>query len=69
MHCSHGNKQVFSCRGIRLAVDYFRDRGHGDIVAFVPQWRKENSRPDAPITGSLLWEPRGVGLLLRVVYC
>ncbi|KAI8791898.1 ribonuclease ZC3H12 [Biomphalaria glabrata] len=46
---SHG-KQVFSCKGIKLAVDWFRERGHKDITAFVPQWRKETSRPDAPIT-------------------
>ncbi|XP_005113312.1 uncharacterized protein LOC101848334 isoform X2 [Aplysia californica] len=46
---SHG-KTVFSCKGIKLAVDWFRERGHKDIIAFVPQWRKETSRPDAPIT-------------------
>ncbi|KAH9496568.1 hypothetical protein Btru_017382 [Bulinus truncatus] len=46
---SHG-KQVFSCKGIQLAVDWFRERGHKEITAFVPQWRKETSRPDAPIT-------------------
>ncbi|KPP68296.1 putative ribonuclease ZC3H12C [Scleropages formosus] len=47
---SHGNKEVFSCRGIQLAVDWFRDRGHKDVTVFVPAWRKEQSRPDAPIT-------------------
>ncbi|CAM9213483.1 unnamed protein product, partial [Lampetra fluviatilis] len=47
---SHGNKEVFSCRGIALAVDWFRCRGHRDITVFVPSWRKEQSRPDAPIT-------------------
>ncbi|CAG0879074.1 unnamed protein product [Darwinula stevensoni] len=46
---SHGNKEVFSCRGIRLAVDWFKARGHTDITVFVPKWRKESSRPDAPI--------------------
>ncbi|BFZ10213.1 hypothetical protein BsWGS_13252 [Bradybaena similaris] len=46
---SHG-KKVFSCRGIQIAVDWFRKRGHKNITAFVPQWRKETSRPDAPIT-------------------
>lgn len=51
--CSHGNKEVFSCQGIQLAVDWFLDRGHNDITVFVPAWRKEQSRPDAPITGSL----------------
>lgn len=46
---SHGNKEAFSCRGIKLCVDWFRVRGHKDITVFVPKWRKENSRPDNPI--------------------
>lgn len=48
---SHGNKTVFSCKGIQLAVDWFADRGHTDITVFVPQWRKETSRRDTQITG------------------
>ncbi|XP_023130740.2 probable ribonuclease ZC3H12C [Amphiprion ocellaris] len=47
---SHGNKEVFSCQGIQLAVDWFLERGHQDITVFVPAWRKEQSRPDALIT-------------------
>jgi len=50
--CSHGNKEVFSCQGIQLAVDWFLERGHRDITVFVPAWRKEQSRPDALITGN-----------------
>lgn len=46
---SHGNKEVFSCRGIEICVDWFRARGHKEITAFVPKWRKEASRPDNPI--------------------
>ncbi|XP_021380005.1 uncharacterized protein LOC110467272 isoform X2 [Mizuhopecten yessoensis] len=46
---SHGNKEVFSCRGIELAVKWFRQRGHTEITVFVPQWRKETSRPDSKI--------------------
>ncbi|KAL3882843.1 hypothetical protein ACJMK2_029147 [Sinanodonta woodiana] len=46
---SHGNKEIFSCKGIQLAVDWFRSRGHKDITVFVPQWRKETSRSDARI--------------------
>ncbi|KAI3356065.1 hypothetical protein L3Q82_017329 [Scortum barcoo] len=49
-HCGHGNKEVFSCQGIQLAVDWFLERGHRDITVFVPAWRKEQSRPDALIT-------------------
>ncbi|XP_038158595.1 probable ribonuclease ZC3H12C [Cyprinodon tularosa] len=47
---SHGNKEVFSCQGIQLAVEWFLERGHRDITVFVPAWRKEQSRPDALIT-------------------
>ncbi|KAJ8385933.1 hypothetical protein AAFF_G00178950 [Aldrovandia affinis] len=47
---SHGNKQVFSCRGVQLAVRWFLERGHRDITVFVPLWRKEQPRPEAPIT-------------------
>ncbi|XP_022518505.1 probable ribonuclease ZC3H12D isoform X1 [Astyanax mexicanus] len=47
---SHGNKQVFSCRGIELAVQWFWNKGIRDITVFVPLWRKEQSRPEAPIT-------------------
>ncbi|XP_025199729.1 probable ribonuclease ZC3H12C isoform X2 [Melanaphis sacchari] len=43
---SHGNKETFSCRGIKICVDWFRMRGHKDITVFVPKWRKEASRPD-----------------------
>lgn len=46
---SHGNKQSFSCRGIKLCVDWFRNRGHKDIVVFVPKWRKESCSLDNPI--------------------
>ncbi|XP_073341846.1 endoribonuclease ZC3H12A [Pagrus major] len=47
---SHGNKEVFSCHGIQLAVNFFLDRGHNTVTVFVPTWRKEQPRPDAPIT-------------------
>lgn len=32
-------------------MDWFLERGHRDITVFVPAWRKEQSRPDALITG------------------
>ncbi|XP_067867272.1 ribonuclease ZC3H12A isoform X2 [Heterodontus francisci] len=47
---SHGNKEVFSCHGIQLAVNWFLEKGHTDITVFVPSWRKEQPRPDVPIT-------------------
>lgn len=48
---SHGNKETFSCGGIKICVDWFRMRGHTDITVFVPKWRKEASRPDNRIIG------------------
>ncbi|XP_060948943.1 ribonuclease ZC3H12A [Limanda limanda] len=47
---SHGNKEVFSCLGIQLSVNFFLDRGHTNVTVFVPLWRKEQPRPDVPIT-------------------
>ncbi|XP_054992719.1 probable ribonuclease ZC3H12D [Sorex araneus] len=46
---SHGNKEAFSCRGIQLAVDWFRERGHTYIKVFVPSWRRGPPRSDSPI--------------------
>ncbi|KAM3603224.1 uncharacterized protein V6R79_018708 [Siganus canaliculatus] len=48
--CSHGDKKVFSCQGIQLAVDWFWDKGLRDITVFIPLWRKEQPRPEALIT-------------------
>ncbi|XP_070705902.1 probable ribonuclease ZC3H12D [Pempheris klunzingeri] len=47
---SHGNKKVFSCQGLQLAVNWFWDKGLRDITVFIPLWRKEQTRPEAPIT-------------------
>lgn len=57
---SHGNKEVFSCLGIQLAVNFFLERGHTAITVFVPSWRKEQPRPDVPITG----KKTGIHILL-----
>ena len=40
----HGNNKVFSCRGIRVCVDYFRARGHQTIIAFVPHFKGRRSQ-------------------------
>lgn len=47
---SHGNKRVFSCQGLQLAVNWFWDKGLRNITVFVPLWRKEQPKPEAPIT-------------------
>ncbi|XP_020795986.1 endoribonuclease ZC3H12A isoform X2 [Boleophthalmus pectinirostris] len=62
---SHGNKEIFSCRGIQLAVNFFLDRGHNDIKVFVPTWRKEQPRAVAPITDQrILTELENRGILV-----
>jgi len=53
---SHGNKIKFSCKGIKICVDWFTSRGHMDTKVFVPNWRKESSKPDAPIEAKHLLE-------------
>lgn len=47
---------MFSCRGIQIVVDYFKARGHDHIMVFVPEWRKESSRPESPITDQYILE-------------
>ncbi|XP_061737501.1 endoribonuclease ZC3H12A [Nerophis ophidion] len=53
---SHGNKEVFSCLGIQLAVDFFLHQGHTKVTVFVPSWRKEQPRPDVPISDQRILE-------------
>ena len=36
----------FSCRGIQIVVQYFKERGHSHIYVFVPLWRKEHPSPN-----------------------
>lgn len=54
---------MFSCLGIQLAVNFFLERGHVDITVFVPSWRKEQPRPDVPITG----ENKGMHLVSETI--
>ena len=44
---NHGVRRQFSCKGIQLAVDWFRDRGHRDITVFIPLWRKDSKKTAA----------------------
>ena len=34
-------RPIFSSRGIDICVDYFKRRGHEDVVAIVPQFRQK----------------------------
>jgi ribonuclease ZC3H12 len=48
---SHGNKERFSCKGIRICVNWFVARGHKEVTVFVPSWRKETPKLENPISG------------------
>ncbi|KAM4693327.1 putative ribonuclease ZC3H12D [Discoglossus pictus] len=61
---SHGHKEQFSCRGIQLAVDWFKQQGHEYIKVFVPSWRKEHPRNDAPITDQHILEDLEKSMIL-----
>lgn len=45
----HGNNKRYSVRGIAIIIEYFYKRGHREIVAFIPSYRKskriENLKP------------------------
>ena len=36
---SHGKSSKFSLKGIEIVIDYFKKRGHSNVVAFLPQYR------------------------------
>lgn len=38
-----GGGNRFSARGIRICVDYFKKRGHKEILVFVPRFRLKKS--------------------------
>jgi len=56
LYCSHGNNKVFSCYGIKLVIDFFKQRGHSKVVALVPQWRLWAPTPDHPVSDQHLLE-------------
>jgi ribonuclease ZC3H12 len=41
---------VFSSRGIRIVVDYFVKRGHTQVKAMLPRFRRGNSDTEVPTT-------------------
>lgn len=48
----HGkSSRTFSVKGIKLAIDYFLNRGHTQVTAFVPKFRKsKNPNRSVPTT-------------------
>ena len=60
----HGNHKVFSCRGIELCINHFKQKGHTEITAFVPQWRTRSPQQNKPIKDQHILEKlRDQGML------
>ena len=39
---------MFSCQGIKIVVDYFLGRGHTDVMAIVPRFRRGKFDKECP---------------------
>ncbi|GFR05553.1 probable ribonuclease ZC3H12C [Trichonephila clavata] len=53
----HGKKDnTFSCRGIKIAIDHFLQKGHVDVTAFVPLYRRHNKFGPVLTTDQFLLE-------------
>ncbi|GIX82093.1 endoribonuclease ZC3H12A [Caerostris darwini] len=62
---AHGRHATFSCKGIKIAVDFFLKRGHEKVTAFVPEYRKFSKSNFVPtIDQSLLVELQNDGHLV-----
>lgn len=44
---AHGKMKKFSVLGIELVIEYFKERGHKDIIAFLPQFMMSGEARDA----------------------
>ena len=48
----HGKQRYgeisFSSRGIELCVEYFKKRGHDQVIAFLPRFRLKVGKSDDP---------------------
>ena len=60
---SFGKHNVFACRGIKLCVQFFIDRGHTEITAMVPQWRTRRVHESQLTDQNILQELQEQGYL------
>ena len=59
---AHGRSSSFSARGIELVVNYFKERGHKLVVAFLPQYRINDLLSRMEKEGTVIFTPsRKVG--------
>ncbi|GIY02399.1 probable ribonuclease ZC3H12B [Caerostris extrusa] len=49
----HGRRTTFSCKGIKIAVDFFLKRGH-KVTAFAPEFRRFEKSASIPTTDQSL---------------
>lgn len=49
-HGKESGKPSFSCLGIKFCIDHFVQRGHTQIKALVPRFRRGTSSQDIPTT-------------------
>jgi hypothetical protein len=48
---SHGrHMNVFSVKGIKMVVEFFKARGHKNVIAFLPEYRKKNRFSNDPVS-------------------
>ena len=47
--CSHGNDEIFSCRGIQICVEEFQRRGHDRVTVMLPQSTRQRSTASRPM--------------------
>ncbi|KAG8178247.1 hypothetical protein JTE90_000348, partial [Oedothorax gibbosus] len=50
---AHGStKRTYSCKGIKISVDFFLRRGHTEVTAFIPKYRKHQLYGKIPTTNA-----------------
>jgi hypothetical protein len=53
---ANGNRNTFSCKGLKIVVDYFLKRGHTEIKAFIPLFRRGTADKFCPTVDNNILE-------------
>ena len=61
---SHGGGKTYSCKGIKIAVEYFVNRGHPKVYAVIPWYRQFTPRSNAVTDHHILKHLKEQGNLL-----
>ena len=54
----HGEHKNFSLKGISIAIQHFKDKGHNKIVVYLPEGRKPTTKEELGGTCFLLYTPK-----------